>query len=168
MVGGAIIAVSLPMAAFAVTPAESAAADPMPADEAPYVEQYRNSESADGLLQLQAQIRTQEQDQVRTQEQDQVRTQDQEQTQSQDQEQIRKRLQVHIETGPPDGLEPTQERLRQHEQQGTGNADAPMRNQDAPKGNPDAPRLGDGTGDCTQDGELMGTGPHGPGGRNNG
>ena len=160
MVGGAIIAVSLPMAAIAVTPAESAAADPMPADEAPFVERYRNSESFDGLLQIQKQVRSQNQNQVRTP--------DQEQIPSQAQEQMRTRHQVHIETGPPDGFEPTPERLRQHEQQGTGNADAPMRNQDAPKGNPDAPRLGDGTGDCTQDGEPMGTGPHGPGGRHNG
>lgn len=122
IISGAALAVSLPMAAFAVTP---------------------DTDAADAA-------------------------QMQDQAQSQDQEMVRQRLQVHIETGPPEDFDPVQQRLHRNDAMGVGNADAPMGNQDAQRGNPDAPMLGDGTGDCTQDGEPMGTGPHGPGGHNNG
>ncbi|MEN8040092.1 MAG: hypothetical protein ABFR95_01190 [Actinomycetota bacterium] len=138
IIGGAALAVSIPMAALAATSdvGTLGSFDPIGADDAPYAERYQASDV------------------------------DAEQTQARTA--VRQQLRTHIETGPPEGFEPVQQQLREHDQLGTGNPDARQANTGVAKGNPDAPMLGDGTGDCTQDGEPLGTGPHGPGGRNNG
>ncbi|MCL1600701.1 MAG: hypothetical protein M3112_04095 [Actinomycetia bacterium] len=137
VISGAVLAVSLPTAAFALV-----------------------TEGSEAPVKADTQVAVQIQEEVQTQ------IQDEDQVQSQVMD--RKQLRLHVETGPPVGTEPTQTRLREHQEMGMANPDAPMGNQDALRGNPDAPMLGDGTGECIHDGDPIGTGPHGPGGGSNG
>jgi hypothetical protein len=94
------------------------------------------------------------------------------------------RLRAHADTGPPDGLQPIQNRLHQGEATGAGdmNHERQMNaeqhkaaafegagqgaGQQGPgqhQGNPNAP-MGDGSGECDHEGEPMNSGPRGPGG----
>lgn len=154
VISGAVLAVALPTAAIAMI-----------------AEAGGTSVKAETPIELQATSRvmyknaaaTQIQEQVQVQEQAQIQEQAQDDVLVQSQAMVRRQLRLHVETGPPEGTEPMQTRLREHKQLGTANPDAPMGNADVPRGNPDAPRLGDGTGECIHDGEPMGTGPHGQG-----
>jgi hypothetical protein len=140
IIGGVALAVSLPLAVLAMTTDDSV------------TDSDTNSVAAVGTLyqdgywdSVAAEIQVQEQVQV------------QDQVQPQDQVMTRRQLRVHIETGPPEGFEPIQQRLHKHDQLGMGNTGTPMGNSGAPRGNPDAPMHGNGTGDCLMDG-TQGTG----------
>lgn len=99
-------------------------------------------------------------------------------TQQADQMMVRQRLRVHAETGPPEGLEPVQQRLHTDDPLGTGpgNENAgngqnrqnhQNQNEEMVKGNPDAPMARAGTGDpedCPHDEQPQG----GRGGNNGG
>ncbi|MCL1592727.1 MAG: hypothetical protein M3132_00065 [Actinomycetia bacterium] len=184
VIGGAALAVSLPFVALAVTTGEEAS-DVAPATVA--TDQVQNTlayqyddELVDPAL-----------DQVQAQIEEQLQIQDPQVVPvtpapvvAQDQTMIQQRLREHIETGPPEGVDPVQQRLQQHDQlrlqdpDHAVNPDAPMGQGGPPadmapgdatqhRGNPDASMAGDGTGDCVNE-EPLGTGPHGPGGANNG
>ncbi len=85
------------------------------------------------------------------------------------------RLRVHADTGPPDGVQPIQNRLHQGEATGAGDMNhergmnagqhkaAGFEGAGQHQGNPDAP-MGDGSGECDHEGEPMNSGPRGPGG----
>jgi hypothetical protein len=156
VIGGAALAVSLPTAVFAMATeggGASVKADAPIAVQTTYQAMYGNTDAIQ--LQIQDQIQVQDEVQVR----DQVEDQAMAQSQIGDREQLR----LHIETGAPEGTEPTQTRLRQHQEVRSTISDAPTGNGDAHRGNPDAPMLGDGTGECIYDGVPIGNGPHGPG-----
>lgn len=126
IVGGAALVVSIPMAALALTTDGDAVSTFDPTG--PYAEQFRYQGSDVEPVQIQSQAQVGDT--------------------------VRQRLRVHIETGQPEGFEPVQQQLREHQQLGAGNPDAPM--------------LGDGNGDCIQDGEPLGSGPYGQGRNANG
>ena len=146
MISGAALAVSLPMAAQAVT---------MEGDDLDTDDPYTPAET-----------RYEARDQDRIREVDPGQVEDQRQTRIEATE--RQRLRVHLETDPPADLEPVQTQLQKQTRMATGNSDAPMGDPDAPRGNPDAPMLGDGSGECVNDGEPIGDGPKGPNGPNKG
>ena len=146
LIGGAALAVSLPMTALAAVPDDECVFtdDPITAEEARIIHWYqhrtRTADSAEVGDQTQARVETA----------------------------AREQLRVHVDTDPPADGEAVQTRLREREQLATGNPDAPMGDVDAPRGNPDAPKLGDGSGDCIMAGDQVGDGPNGPEGRNKG
>ena len=173
VVGGAVLAVSLPTAAFAMiaeTGGTARNADAPAAVQATHQAMYENGMAVRVQAQVQdpVQANYQSTDEMAVAIQAPVQEPILEKVMAQDQVMDQERLRLHVETGPPDGTDPTQTRLRQHQQMATGNPDAPMGDQDARRGNPDAPMLGDGTGECLHDGEPVGSGPHGQGGQNDG
>jgi hypothetical protein len=146
LISGAALALSLPMAAQAVT----IEGDDMDTDD-PYTPAETRDEVRD-------QDRIRDVDPVPAEDQLQMRTEAVE----------RQRLRVHLDTDPPADFDPVQTQLQTQTRLGTGNPDVPMGDPDAPRGNPDAPMLGDGSGECANDGERIGDGPSGPKGPNKG
>lgn len=156
VISGAVLAVALPTAAIAmITEGGGTSVEADTPITLQTTSQLMYENEAATQVQVQVQVQEQVQEQVEVQEQDDVLVQSK--------TMVREQLRLHVETGPPEGTEPTQTRSREHQQLGTANPDARMGNPDAPRGNPDAPMLGDGTGECIHDGEPMGTGPHGQG-----
>jgi hypothetical protein len=64
---------------------------------------------------------------------------------------VRQQLRIHAETGPPEGVEPTQQRLHVDDPLGAGPG-SDSAGQHMGNGNPNAPMVGAGTGDCAADG----------------
>jgi len=140
MISGAALAVSLPMAAQAVTA------------EGNEIDTDDPNAPAETRYEVRDQDRIRDVDPVQVQEQSQTRTEATE----------RQRLRVHLDTDPPADFDPVQTQLQRQTRLASGNPDAPMGDPDAPRGNPDAPMLGDGSGECANDGEPIGDGPNGP------
>ena len=140
MLGGAVLVVSLPMAAQAVTAEEEDAG-------------IHNAYTAE-----EARFINQGQDRIR--EIDSAPLADQMQTRSE--AAVREQLRVHVDADPPADVDPLQKRLQERTRLATGSGDTPMGDIGAHRGNPDAPMLGDGTGDCVMEGEPEVDGPYGP------
>jgi hypothetical protein len=139
MISGAALAVSLPMAAQAVT----IEGDDLDTDD-PYTP---------------AETRYEVRDQDRISDADPVPVEDQLQTRIE--AAVRQQLKVHLDTDTPGDADPVQIQLQTQTRLATESPDAPM-------GDPDAPMLGDGSGECVNDGEQIGDGPSGPKGPNKG
>jgi hypothetical protein len=152
LIGGAALAVALPMTALAAVPDDECVFtdDPITAEEARIINWHQHRTRTADPAQVADPAQIGDQLQVRTE------------------AAVRQQLRVHVDTDPPADGEAVQTRQREREQLATGNPDAPMGDVDAPRGNPDAPMLGDGSGDCIMDGDQVGDGPNGPEARNKG
>jgi len=146
LISGAALAVSLPMAAQAVT----IEGDDLDTDD-PYAP---------------AETRYEVRDQDRIRDVDPAQVEDPSQTRAEATERLQ--LRVHLDTDPPADFDPVQAQLQTQTRLAAGNTDAPMGDPDAPHGNPDAPILGGGSGECVNDGEPIADGPNGPNGPNKG
>jgi hypothetical protein len=146
MISGAALVVSLPMAAQAVT----IEGDDLDTDD-PYAP---------------AETRYEVRDQDRIRDADPVQAEDPLQTRTEATERLQ--LRVHLETDPPADFDPVPTQLQTQTRLAAGSPDAPMGDPDAPRGNPDAPMLGDGSGECVNDGEPIADGPNGLKGPNRG
>jgi hypothetical protein len=138
LAGGAVLAISLPLAALAAT-----TDDPMVADEAPYMETDQYSQSDPVVIQDQTLVRQQLRIHAET-------------GPPEGFEPIQQRLhqQDQLGIGNPDAP------------MGNGVPLADGSGAMHRGGNPDAPM--DGTGECTNPDGPIGTGPHGPGTQANG